>query len=97
MAQAIWQETELPRAMGPFGRAVQEFRKLGWRTTRGWWQWIPPGTKTAVHLVHADKGYLEHLFRESIKEHKLVTLQRRRPRIFGGMGARPDWDPRRSS
>ena len=63
VVQAIWEAT------GPFGRAMQEFRKLGCRTARGWWHWIPPGQKEAVHLVHADKGYVEHLFRESIREH----------------------------
>ena len=90
MAQAIWEETELPRATGPSGRAMQEFRKLGWCTTRGWWQRVPPGKKEAVHLVHADKGYVEHLFRESIREHQLGTLEARRPRTFGSMGARLD-------
>ena len=101
MAQAIWEMTELPRATGRLGRAMQEFRKLGWRTARGWWQWIPPGKKEAVHLVHADKGvhlvhadkgYVEHSFRESIREHYLGTLEERRPRTFGGMGAQLDRD-----
>ena len=34
--------------------------------------------------------YVEHLFRELIREHQ---LGRRRPRTFGGMGARLDKDP----
>ena len=87
LAEAIWAEMELPTATGPFGTAVREFHKLGWRTARGWWQWVLPGTKAAVHVVHADKGYVEHLFREFIREHQLATLEGRRPHTFGGMGA----------
>ena len=45
-----------------------------------------------MHLVHADKGYVAHLFQESIREHRLATLERRRPSTFGGMGARLDRD-----
>ena len=92
LVQAIWEETELPKATGPFGRAIQEFRRLGWRTARGWWHPIPPGTRTAVLVVHADKGYVEHLSRESIREFQLGALERRRPRTFGGMGARLEKD-----
>ena len=36
--------------------------------------------------MHADKGYVEHFFRESIREHQLGTPDERRPRTFGGMG-----------
>ena len=31
---------------------------------------------------------VEHLFLELLKEHRLEALEKRRPRIFGGMGAR---------
>ena len=92
VARAIWEETEPPKATGPFGRAMQELRKLGRCTARGWWHETPPGTKTTVHVVYADKGYVEHLFRESIGEHQLGTPDRRRPRSFGGMVARLDRD-----
>ena len=42
--------------------------------------------------MYAHKEYAEHLFRESIREHQRGALERRRPRTFGGMGARPDRD-----
>ena len=35
VSHAIWEEMELPKATGPFGRAMQEFKKLGWRTAWG--------------------------------------------------------------
>ena len=46
----------------------------------------------SVHLVHASKEYVEHLFQESLREYHLEALEKRRPRIFGGMGARLDRD-----
>ena len=46
-----------------------------------------PHTGVKVHLVHAAKEYVEHLFRESLKEAQLAALEKRRPRTFGGMGA----------
>ena len=49
-----------------------------------------PRTGISVHLVHAAKEYVEHLFRESLKGHHLEALEKRRPRLFGGMGARID-------
>ena len=69
------------------GRALQEFRRLGWHNMRGWWQWSLPNGGTVVHLVHAPKEYVEHLFREALRESQLTALEKRRPRIFGGMGA----------
>ena len=33
---------------------------------------------------------MEHLFREFLREHHLEALEKRRPRLFGGMGARID-------
>ena len=71
VAQAIWEQTEKPKGTGPLGRALQEFRCLGWRTLRGWWSWSMPRTGISVHLVHASKEYVEHLFRESLREHHL--------------------------
>ena len=44
----------------------------------------------SVHLVRVSKEYVEHLFRESLREHHLEALEKRRPRIFGGMGASVD-------
>ena len=49
-----------------------------------------PRTGISVHLVHAAKEYVEHLFRESLREHHLEALEKRRPRLFGVMGARID-------
>ena len=87
VTQAIWEQTVQPKGTGPLGRALQEFRRLGWRTLRGWWSWSMPRTGISVHLVHASKEYVEHLFRESLREHHLEALEKRRPRLFGGMGA----------
>ena len=46
-----------------------------------------PRTGISVHFVHASKEFVEHLFRESLREHHLEALEKRRPRVFGGMGA----------
>ena len=88
VAQAIWEGTQSPKPTGPLGRALQEFRRLDWRSMRGWWQWSLPHSATVVHLVHAPKEYVEHLFREALRENQLTALEKRRPRTFGGMGAR---------
>ena len=57
---------------------------------RGPWQWSPPHNATVVHLVHAPKEYMEHVFREALPESQLMVLEKRRPRTFGGKGARLD-------
>ena len=49
-----------------------------------------PRTGISVHFVHASKEYVEHLFRESLREHHLEALEKRRRRLFGGMGTRLD-------
>ena len=90
VTQAIGEHTEEPKGTGPLGRALQEFRRLGWRNQRGWSSWTMPRTGISVHLVHAAKKYVEHLFRESLREHHLEALEKRRPRLFSGMGARID-------
>ena len=87
VAQAIWEGTQSPKPIGPPGRALQEFRRLGWRSMRGWWPWSLPHNATVVHLVQAPKEYVEHLFREALRENQLIALEKRRPRTFGGMGA----------
>ena len=51
-----------------------------------------PHTGISVHLVHASKEYMEHLFRESLREYHLEAMEKRRPRFFGGMGAHLDED-----
>ena len=88
VTQAIWERTTTPKATGPLGRALWEFCKLGWQCQGGWWQWAMPRTGVKVHLVHAAKEYVEHLFRESLREAQLAALEKRRLRTFGGMGAR---------
>ena len=55
------------------GRALWEFRKLGWQCQGGWWQWAMPRTGVKVHLVHAANEYVEHLFRESHREAHLPS------------------------
>ena len=90
MAQAIWEGTQSPKPTGPLGPALQEFKRLGWHSMRGWWQWSLPHSATVVHLVHTPKEYVEHLFREARRENELTALEKRRPRTFGGMGARLD-------
>ena len=48
-----------------------------------------PHMGISVRLVHASKDYVvEHLFRESLREYHLEALEKRRPRIFGGMPGR---------
>ena len=47
-----------------------------------------PHMGVTVHLVHTCKEYVEHLFRESLREAQLTALEKRRPRTCGGMGAR---------
>ena len=59
-----------------------------WQCLGGWWQWAMPRTGVTVHLVHTSKEYVEHLFRESLREAQLTALEERRLRTFGGMGAR---------
>ena len=39
VTQAIWERTTTPKAAGPLGQALWEFRKLGWQCQGGWWQW----------------------------------------------------------
>ena len=90
VARAICEGTQSRKPTRPLGRALQEFRRLGWRSMRGWWQWSLPHSATVVHLVHAPKEYVEHLFREALRESQLTALEKRRPRTFGGMGARLD-------
>ena len=51
VAQAIWDETELPKAIGPFSRALQEFRRLDWRPVPEWWQW-------SLHLTRGRQSIL---------------------------------------
>ena len=55
---------------------------------RGWWQWLLPHNAAVVHLVHAPKDYVEHVFREAFRKCQLKALENRRPRTFGGMVAR---------
>ena len=64
VTQAVWEHTEEPKGTGPLGRALREFRRLGWRNQRGWWSWTMPRTGISVHLVHAPKEYVEHLVLE---------------------------------
>ena len=49
-----------------------------------------PRTRISLHLVHAPREYVEHLFRESVREHRLEAPEKRRPRLFGGMRTRID-------
>ena len=46
-----------------------------------------------MHLVHASKEYVEHLFRESVRQHHVEAPEKRRPRLFGGMEAWIDREP----
>ena len=80
--------TQSPKPTCPLGRALQEFRRLGWRSMQGWWQWSLPHSATVVHLVHVPKEYVEHLFRKALRENQLTALEKRWPRTFVSMGAR---------
>ena len=92
ITRAIWEHTGRPNATGPLGRALHEFRRHGWTSLRGWWSWTMPCTGISVHLVHASKEYVEHFFRESLREYHLEALEKHRPGIFGGIGACLDRD-----
>ena len=59
VAEAIWEGTQSPKPTSPLKRALHEFRRLGWRSMRGWWQWSLPNGGTVVHLVHAPKKYVD--------------------------------------
>ena len=39
-----------------------------------------------MQFIHTSKEYVEHLFRESLREHHLEALEKRGPRVFGNMG-----------
>ena len=86
VAQAIWEGTQSQKPTGPLGRALHEFRRFGWHSMRGWRQWSLPHSGAVVHRLHAPKEYVEHLFREALRESQLTALEKRRPRTFGGMG-----------
>ena len=88
VGHAIWEQTDSPKAAGLLRRALHEFGRLGWQCTRAWWQWNLPRMGRAVHPVHAPKEYVEHLFRVALRGNKLASLEKRRLRTFGGMGAR---------
>ena len=85
--QAIWEAVPTPKVTGPLGRALQEFRKLGWQLLTGWWQWTYPGTHAQVSLALDSRSYVEHVFREALCKQQLRQLEARRPRLFGGMDA----------
>ena len=87
VAQAIWEGMQSPKPTGPLGRALQEFRWLGWCNMRGWWQWSLPYSATVVHLVHAPKEYVEHLFREALRESQLWRWRN------GGRAPSGAWGP----
>ena len=72
MAQAIWEGTQSPKPTCPLGRALHKFRRLGWRSMRGWWRWSLLHSGMVVHLVHTPKEYVEHLFREALRESQLT-------------------------
>ena len=65
VAQAIWEGTQSPKTTGPLGRALQEFRRPGSRSMRGWWQWSLPHSATVEDMLHVPREYVKHLFREA--------------------------------
>ena len=62
--------------------ALQDFRHLGQQSLRGWSQWSLPRARTVVHLMHAPKEYVEHLFQESLRETQQAALEKRRPGVW---------------
>ena len=81
-------DAEGDRAMG---RALQEFRKLGWQPLVGWWKWTYPGAHAPLNLALDFESYVEHVFREALRKQQLRQLEARRPRLRprrpGGMDA----------
>ena len=77
--QAIWEAVPTPKVTGPLGRALQEFRKLGWQPLMGWWKWTYPGAHAPVNLALDCESYVEHVFREVPRKQQLRWLEARRP------------------
>ena len=75
----------MPKVTGPLGRALQEFRKLGWQPLAGWWKWTYPGAHAPVNLALDSQSYVEHVFREAVRKQQLRQLEARQPRLFAGM------------
>ena len=73
VARAIWEGMQSLKPTCPLRRALQDFGRLGWCSMRGWWQWSLPNGGTVVHMVHAPKEYVEHLFREALQESQLTA------------------------
>ena len=84
----MWETTPEPKTTGPLGRALLEFRKLGWQPLVGWWTWTYPGAHTPVNLALDSQLYVEHFFREELRKQQLHRL---RP---GGRGSLGAWERR---
>ena len=84
--QAVLEERPKPPLTGPVGRALQDTRRLGWVALEGWWKWRLPGQAAPLHFALDDWGEACHRVRESQQFSALQTLERRRPRTYGGLG-----------
>ena len=78
----------VPEGHKPARESTARVQASGLAKPARMWQWSLPRTGTVVHLVHSPKEYVEHLFRELLRETQPAELEKRRPRTFGGMGAR---------
>ena len=75
--QAIWEAVPTPKVTGPLGRALQEFRKLGWQPQTRWWKWTYPGAHAPLNLAPDSESSVEHIFREVLRKQQLHQQEAR--------------------
>ena len=49
LVHTIWESGCLPPTIGPFRRALQVVRLLGWQPLEGWCSWAVPGQTEPLH------------------------------------------------
>ena len=86
IAQAVWEHRTANRIQGPMGQALKELSRLGWQATCGWWQWTYPGALAPVNMALESQEAVEHVVREELRKRELLRVERRRPRLFAGIG-----------
>ena len=75
--QPAWEVVPVPRVASPLGRALQEFRNLGWQPLVRWWKWTYPGAHAPINLALDSQSYVEHVFREALRKQQLRQLEAR--------------------
>ena len=90
MVQAIRQSGHRPPTAGPFGRALQVVRLLGWQPLEGWWSWAVSGWIELLHLVQEPRQQVQQRVRGSLCFPAMRGLEARRPATYGGLGDEVD-------